>query len=79
MYGLSLFPPQLDLATHHELEIAPRLNGSKIVRCGHDVLREHVDPLQMTLPFRLDVGRGGGWWRQEESAEQLGVCDEDGA
>lgn len=69
-----LLAPEIELAAHHEFEVAARLDGAEVVRGGHDVLRENVDPLKVLLPFGFDLSRARGRWC-EQRAKELGVGD----
>lgn len=75
MDGFSLLLSKLELTAHHKLQISPGLDRSEVVRSSHDVLREDVNPLEVPLPFWLNLG-GGRRWRQEERVQQLRVRDQ---
>jgi hypothetical protein len=63
------------LRAHHALEIHARLYRTEVVCGGHQVLREHGDPLDVPRPLR---GRGRAWRRRrrQERLGERGVCDE---
>ena len=50
-----LLAPEIELAAHHEFEVAARLDGAEVVRGGHDVLREDVDPFEVLPPLWLHL------------------------
>ena len=78
MYCLRLLSPQLQLPPHHQFEVSASLHRPQVVRRSHDVLCEDVDPLEVLLPFCLDL-RGVRRWGCEDGVEELGVGYEEGA